>query len=175
MGLTYHYKFRAAASRTAAELRAFLRTVEGEAKWLGFAPTVVFDGVFDTPERREFARRLTHGLVLESNELRGAELCPGQVWHLDSKGGSCRVIPQQGVVLVLSDEQRCETVLGFFRYPVALKDRNGQGLVRTGADSWVFEDFIKTPDPRFRTLVRRFAAAGYVEAERDDFAGASCT
>lgn len=170
MGLTYRYRFRAPGERTAAELKAFLQGVEGEAKRLGFEPTMVLDAVFDTPERREFSRRLTHGLIVESNELRGAALRPGQVWHLDLAGGSCRVIPERGVVLVVTDAQLCETVFGFFKYPVALKDANRRDVVEVGCGGeWVFEDFIKTPDSRFRAIVKMFAQAGFVEVEEDDF------
>src|SRR5437773_1377019 len=146
MGLTYHYRFRAPVSTTATELKTFLQGVEAEAKRLGFAPTMVLDAVFDTAERREFARRLTHGLILETEALKGAALRPGQVWHFDSTGGSCRVIPERGVVLVVTDEQRCETILGFFRYPPALRDMSGREIIQTGAgEAWAFEDFVKTP------------------------------
>src|ERR1043165_6569483 len=174
MGLTYHYKFRAPASATAAELKSFLQGVETEAKRLGFDPTMVLDAPFDTSERRGLARRLTHGFVLESEALKTApKLRDGQTWHFDPVGGWCRVIPVQGVVLVVT-EQRCETIFGFFKYPAALTDFKGREIIQLGAgDAWVFEDFIKTPDPRFRPIVRRFAEAGYVEAVEDDFAVSS--
>jgi hypothetical protein len=171
MGLTYHYKFRASPDNTPEELERFLRNVEQDAKRLGFSPTMVLDAPFDTPERRQFARRLTHGLILESEGLKTAPgLGDDQVWHFNPIEGSCRVIPERGVVLVVTDEQRCETIFGFFKYPAWLKDENGRDIIQTGAETgWVFEDFIKTPDPRFRTLVKRFAEAGFVEQERDDF------
>src|SRR5438094_573317 len=133
MGLTYHYRFKAPGNRTAGELKAFLQDVEAEAKRLGFNPTMVLDALFDTPERREFARRLTHGFLMESDVLKNVALRAGQVWHLDSAGGSCRVIPKHGVVLMITDEQRCETVLGFFKYPASLKDDKGRDVVQTGA------------------------------------------
>ncbi len=170
MGLTYHFKLSAPANRTAAELKAFLRTVELDAKHLGFNPTMVLDAAFDSSERREFARRLTHGFILESEALKtGVGLGDGQVWHLDSVNGSCRVTPEHGVVLVVTDEQHCETIFGFFKYPAVLKDIKGRDVVQTGADRWTLEDFVKSPDPRFRALVKKFAEAGYVEAEQDDF------
>jgi len=37
-------------------------------------------------------------------------------------------------------------------------------------DRWYFRDFVDSPDPRFRKIVKRFADAGYLEAERDEFA-----
>lgn len=174
MGLTYHYKFRAGGDRTAAELKAFLQKVEKEAKRLGFRPTMVLDATFDTPERREFSRRLTHGLVVENAALKqGPQLEEGQVWDVDSAEGVCRLIPERGVVLVVTDEHGCETVLGFFRYPAMLAGADGREIMRTGVgQDWVFEDFLKTPDARFRTLVKKFADAGYVEEQSDDFAPA---
>jgi len=36
-------------------------------------------------------------------------------------------------------------------------------------DRWYFRDFVDSPDPRFRKIVKRFADAGYVEAENDEF------
>ena len=67
-------------------------------------------------------------------------------------------------------EHGCETVLGFFRYPAALANSDGREVIQTGVgQDWVFEDFIKTPDARFRALVKQFADAGYVEEQSDDF------
>lgn len=170
MGLSYHFTFTAPATKTAAELETFLRGVEGVAKQMGFKPTLVVDAAFDTPERREFARRVTTGFHLESEKLKGVVvLREGQVWKHDPVYGDCRVIPERGVVLVVTDKQGCETVFGFFKYPAALKDLNGRALVPTGlGDRWMFRNFVDSPDPRYRQLVKRFAAAGYVEAERDE-------
>jgi hypothetical protein len=36
----------------------------------------------------------------------------------------------------------------------------------------VFEDFIKTPDPRYREIVRLFMEGGFVEEEEDDYSEA---
>ena len=38
---------------------------------MGFRPTKVLEAKFDTPEGREFARRLTTGPRLESENLKG--------------------------------------------------------------------------------------------------------
>lgn len=35
----------------------------------------------------------------------------------------------------------------------------------------MFRNFVDSPDERFRKIVKRFADAGYVEAERDEFDG----
>jgi len=54
---------------------------------MGFRPTTVLEADFDTPERREFARRLTTGHRLESEKLKGVVvLREGQV--LESQSGS---------------------------------------------------------------------------------------
>jgi hypothetical protein len=94
----------------------------------------------------------------------------GQVWNHDAVAGSCRVIPKRGVVLVVTDAQKRETVFGFFQFPAALKDLNGKDLVTTHqGDRWTFQNFVNSPDPRFRQIVKRFAEAGYLDAERDEF------
>jgi hypothetical protein len=174
MGLTYHYRFEAPAKTAASELETFLRGVERAAKRLGFGPTLVLNARFDTFERREFARRLTTGHLLESERLKGAVVIePGQAWNHDCDEGECRLLPEQGVVLVLS-EDGCETVFGFFRYPAALRDLNGRAFLDTGlGETWLFRDHLKSGDPRFRQIVKMFREAGYVEEENDEFAAAS--
>ena len=172
MGLSYHFTFKAPATKTAAELETFLKSVEGDAKKMGFEPTLVVDASFDTPKRLEFARQLTTGLHLESEKLKGVVvLREGQVWQHDPVYGDCRVIPERGVVLVVSDKQGCETIFGFFKYPAALKDLNERDVVATGiGDRWMFRDFVDSPDARLRKIVRRFSEVGFVEAEKDEFA-----
>ena len=123
MGLTYHFKFRAAASKQPEELVSFLRSVEEEARELGFAPTTVLDAVFDTTERKQFSRRLTPGLRVEDPRLKGADLPDdSRVWHLSTAEGTCRVPPSSGVVLVVTNERGQETVMGFLRFPERIED-----------------------------------------------------
>jgi hypothetical protein len=130
MGLTYHYAFSAPGTTPAAVLEDFLHEVEAEAKALGFDPVLVLDAVFDTPERQKFARQLTTGARLESEKLKGVVLLrDGQVWHHEPMTGSCRVIPKRGVVLVVTDTQKRETVFGFFQFPAMLQDLNGRDVV----------------------------------------------
>jgi hypothetical protein len=171
MGLSYYYAFSAPASKTAAELEEFLRPVEVEAKVLGFDPVLVLDAAFDTPERQKFARQLTTGARLESDKLKGVVLLrDGQVWHHDPVIGSCRVIPKRGVVLVVTDAQKRETAFGFFQFPAMLQDLNGRDVITTHqGDRWTFQSFVNSADPRFRQIVKRFARAGYLDAERDEF------
>lgn len=77
MGLTYHFEFKALATTTAQELETFLRVIEQEAKAMGFTPTLVLNAVFDTTERKQFARRLTSGLPVEDARLKGEVLLLG--------------------------------------------------------------------------------------------------
>ena len=94
MGLSYHFTFAAPATKTVAELESFLKTVEPDARAMGFEPVLVLNAPFDTKERREFARRLTTGYRLESNKLKGVVILrAGQVWSHDPVHGDCRVIP----------------------------------------------------------------------------------
>jgi hypothetical protein len=174
MGLTYHFKFAAPAKTTAEELESFLRDVEREAKRLGFGPTMVLNAGFDTPERKEFARRLTTGHLLESDRLKGGVVIErGQAWYHDSTDGECRLVPERGVVLVLTDAG-AEIVLGFFRYPDALRDLNGIAFLETGlGGAWLFQDHVKSGDPRFRQIVKIFRNAGYVQEEHDEFTAAT--
>lgn len=48
MGLTYSFTFKAAASVSAAKLERFLKSVEADAKQMGFDPTLVFRATFAT-------------------------------------------------------------------------------------------------------------------------------
>jgi len=168
MGLTYHFSFAASASVTAERLAAFLQDVEGDARLMGFKPTTVVYGPFDNPERRNFARRVARGLTVEDDRLRGVELPAESCW---SRGdGYCRLAPEHGVLLVVTDEQGREIVFGFFRYPQVIRDRAGREIMAVpGEGAWVSGDCVKSPDQRYRAIVRRFAAAGYLSSELDEF------
>lgn len=172
MGSTYHYAFKAPTTATAATLEAFLRVVEGKAKALGFAPTAVIKATFDTDDQRRFARLLTTGLRIEHDSLKGVTLLDlRQVWSHDPTEGSCRVIPKQGVVLVVTDQHGMETVFGFLAYPKALLDVNGRSIVPIpDAEQWTYRGHIKSHDPRLRSIVDCFAQAGYLESVKDEFA-----
>jgi len=171
MGLTYHFSFKAPASTTARELETFLRGVEGEAKKVGFGPTVVINGLFDTTERKQFSRRLTTGFPAEDARLKGAMLPDdSRVWHLDTSGGTCRIPPSAGVVLVVTNERGQETIFGFMKFPDAVKDIRGGVVAETGLKgAWWFGDHVKSPDARYREIVRRFREAGFLAEELDEF------
>ena len=47
MDLSYYFSFRAPADAPATRLAAFLKNVEGDAKFMDFDPPVVVDGPFD--------------------------------------------------------------------------------------------------------------------------------
>jgi hypothetical protein len=172
VGLSYYYKFTASKSVTAAELEQFLKTIEAEAKTMGFKPTTVFNATFTTAKEKQFARRLTTGLHVEDERLKGATLLDeSKVWSLDRINGSCRVIPEKGVMLVVTDERGCEALFGFLFYPDILTDINGRELaVLPSKGRWIFRDFVDSPDIRYRQIVKKFAEAGYLESETDEFA-----
>jgi|GEM_PF-801426 len=174
MGLTYAYSFRADGKVKAAALESFLTSVEADAQKMGFNPTLVFTATFTTPEQRDFARRIHVLLPVQDEKLQGVVLlAKDQTVDFDQVAGRCRVLPEQAVVLVVTDERQNETVFGFARYPKTLNDVNGRPLLEIPAGGhWRFSDFIKSSDPRYRTIVQRFANAGYVEAVTDDFAAA---
>ena len=168
MGLTYHFSFTAPATAPSEELESFLKTTEGDARLMGFHPTTVVNGPFDTPERRDFARRVARGFVVEDERLCGVELPKEICWRFGD--GYCRLAPEYGVLLVVTDEKGRESVFGFFRYPRVIRDRSGHEIMPVPGDGeWMSADCMKSPDQRYRALVRRFAAAGYLASELDEF------
>lgn len=171
MGLTYHFSFTAPATARPEELEAFLQDIEGDSRLMGFHPTTVVNGPFDTPERREFARRVARGLVVEDERLRGVEFTKETCWNFGDGTGYCRLAPDYGVLLVLTDEHGREIVFGFFRYPRVIRDSTGREIMPVpGGRVWASSDCVKSPDQRYRAIVRRFAAAGYLVSELDEFA-----
>lgn len=171
MSLSYYYEFTAPAATTAEALEEFLRSVEQFAQSLGFSPTAVLNVPFDTAERREFSRRLGGSFTLRDERLKGATPREGQVWKYDSISGECRLIPQHGVVLVVTDERAAESCFGFFQFPTEIFDVKGKRIAKTGFNgTWVFRDFIDSPDPRYREIVRRFEMGGVTKRVKDEFA-----
>jgi hypothetical protein len=172
MGFTYHYSFTAPAAVPPEELEAFLQDIEGDTRLMGFRPTTIVNGPFDTPERREFARRVARGLTVEDERLRGVEPSKEACWSCGD--GYCRLAPEYGVLLVVTDERGCEVVFGFFRYPRVICDHTGREIMPVpGEGAWVSGDCMKSPDQRYRAIVRRFAAAGYLASELDEFVPAA--
>ena len=171
MGLTYRFTFTAPATTPAAELERFLKSVETDAQALGFRPTIVFNATFDNRERREFARRVGTMYRLSDDRLKGVVLpSEKQAWRFDSNSGDCWILPEQAVVLVVTDEHQRETAFAFALYPKTLDDINGRPLLNIPVGGrWYFTEFVQTPDPRYRQIVERFSAAGYVESSEDDF------
>jgi len=171
MSLSYHFTFSAPATALADELLEFLESVEIEAKEMGFKPTLVLEATFDTAERREFARRVVRAIHIEDERLKGVVLpAPEQVRDFSPHSGHCRLEPERAVILVVTDELGVETVFGFARYPVTLRDINGRALLSTNVgDKWQWQDFIDSPDPRYRKIISQFSKMGYLELERDEF------
>ncbi len=171
MSLSYHFTFSAPTTATASELLGFLESVEADAKEMGFGPTMVLEATFDTPDRREFARRVVRAIHIEDERLQGVVLpAPEQVRDFSPNTGHCRLEPERAVILVVTDERGDETVFGFALYPETMKDIHGRVLLKTQVgDKWRWRDFVLSGDPRFRRIVKRFSEAGYLESETDDF------
>ena len=118
------------------------------------------------------SRRLTSGLFLEDPRLVGI-VAPveGQLWSHDPLNGGCRVMPKHAVVLILTDQVGTEVCLGFFKYPEEILDIHGRVIASTGLmGKWIQRDFVDTPDPRYRKLIRMFADSGFLESEKDEYA-----
>ena len=171
MGLSFFYESTAPAATPASAIEAFLHEVQLEAQSLGFDPTIVINVPFDTPERREFANRLGGNFTLQDERLKGVAIpAPGQLRNHDPESGECRLFPDQGVVLVVTDERGCESCFGFFKFPEHVTDMNGAILADTGLGSrWWFRDFVSSPDPRYRTIVAKFQDRGFLRSVRDDY------
>ena len=171
MSLSYHFSFKAPATVSADDLESFLKGVERYAKSVGFGPTTVLNVAFDSQERSDFARRLGGGVYIESEKLKGQfQPSPEDASNHIQASGSCRLVPRRGVVLVVTDEQGRETCFGFMKFPPSVRDINGRVLADTGlGDSWAYRDFVDTPDKRYRQIVKRFADAGYLAEEKDEY------
>jgi hypothetical protein len=175
VSLSYYYEFTAPAATSADGLEAFLHDVGRDARAMGFEPVTVLNVPFDTPERKEFSGRLGGSMTVQDERLQGVVLpARGLVRNHDPVAGECRVFPEHGVVLVVTDEHGCESSFGFFRFPESIVDIHGKVIAETGTDgAWHFRDFVDSPDPRFRQIVRRFAAGGFLKSEKDEFAAAT--
>jgi hypothetical protein len=152
-------------------LEHFLRGVEELAQSLDFHPTTLLNGPFDTAERREFSRRLGSGFTIQAEELRGSVLpAEGQIRNHNPHSGECRLDPIHGVVLVITDEQGCESCFGFFKYPEHIFDIYGAVISATQiAPRWTFRAFVNSPDPRYRQIVEAFSKAGFLKRATDEF------
>ena len=172
MSLSYYYQFTAPATTPASELETFLRGVEQEARIMGFNPTTVLNARFESPEQRDFARRLASSCVIEDERLKGhLSLRDDLVWHHHRESGTVRLIPREGVVLVITDERGRESCFGFLRYPEEIRDTEGVKIMDTSfGKRWQFSDFINSADPRYREIVRMFAEAGYLADVKDEYA-----
>jgi hypothetical protein len=171
MGLDYTFTLAATAKTSATVLQDFLKLVEVDAQGMGFQPTFVFSATFATQEQRDFARRIGILVPITDEKLRGVVLpSKDQVLNFDPIEGRCRVLPKSAVVLVITDERQNESVFAFVRYPETIDDVNGKPLVKMPyGKRWHFLGMIQSPDPRYRKIVKRFAEAGYVQGERDEF------
>ena len=161
MGLNYHFAFNAPSSTTRESLEQFLKAVEPLALKLGFIPCVVMAVPFDTRERQQFARRLTTGVEVQNEAFVGADI-PEAICQ-NKALGSLRLLPVEGAFLAVTDEQGNETVFAFFRYPEKI-----QG-VPTGLSGWRSRNWVTSPDPRYRQIIQKFADAGFLAGEIDEY------
>ena len=167
MSQILRYQFRAPAETPAAELESFLRRVESEAQRLGFGPTAVINVQFDTAERAMVARRLAGALWLERERLHCPE--PLDLTRYLTKDGLTLPPPLGGVLLIVANESGDEACFGFMRYPESIQTGDGSVVVESGLGrSWFFENFVQTPDPRYRSLVQMFVEAGFAAKIHDD-------
>ncbi len=138
---------------------------------MGFAPTIVVNGPIDNQPRRDFARRIARGLVIEDTRLIGHNLSKEMCWSYGASTGYCRLAPIYGVFLVVTDSDARETAFGFFRYPEVIQDISGGVLMAVPGDGdWISGNFVNSPDSRYRAIVRRFRDGGYLASEHDEFA-----
>jgi hypothetical protein len=170
MSLSYYFTFSAPATVLAGELVSFAKSVEAEAKEMEFEPTLVLDAAFDTPERRDFARRVVRGIHVEDEKLKGSAVpAKAQVWDVSPSLGHCRLAPDRAVILVVTRGR--DVGFGFVSFLKTLRDTNGRTLLKSPVgDRWFCRDFVNSPDPRCRKIVKRFSEAGYVESQKDEFA-----
>lgn len=168
MELDYSYSFEAGAWVSASVLKGFLCDVQAKAEAMGFGPCVVIESVFDTPDGRAFARRLTPGLLFESPALAENWVLP-EAFSFNPGSSEARLAPDHGVVVVIADEFHNEVLLGFLRYPTVVAG------IKTGLEGWHFRGFVSSPDPRYRQLVALFKEAGYLNSEVDEFRNLAVT
>jgi hypothetical protein len=171
MGLDYTFTLGAPARTPAKTLLDFLKSVGDYAQTLGFQPKSVFSATFATQEQRDFASRIGLPVSIADEKLKGVvQLNEKRVVNFIPIAGRCHVLPKRAVALVVTDEWQCKTVFAFARYPETIDNVNGKALVRIPfGKRWHFSGLIQNPDPRYRKIVKRFADAGYVKTERDEF------
>lgn len=69
-----------------------------------------------------------------------------------------------------TDSERQSSKNGALLYPSFIYDESGAIVMQTpDPGAWIFRGFLKTGDTRFRRLVKRFADAGFLAEEKDDF------
>ncbi len=65
----------------------------------------------------------------------------------------------------------CKACFVFFKFPEHITDIHGAILADTGLEGrWWFRDFVDSPAPRYRKIVKRFEEAGYAKRVKDEYA-----
>ena len=68
--------------------------------------------------------------------------------HHNQASGSRHLVPSQGVVLVVTDDQGNEICFGFMKYPSIIRDVNGKPIVETGtSEAWAFRTSLTNQEP----------------------------
>lgn len=174
MSLDYYYEFKAAPSKPIEDLRSFLTEVGREALELGFATAVTVDSVFRSVDQLEFARRVCLLPTLTDARLKTADFSADpSVYRQDCEEGECGIFPVDGILLIVVNQAGLETTFGFLRFPkliIGLDDNGTEIRVEYPVGpEWQFQQWVRSPDPRYRKLVALFAADGYLAVERDDY------
>ena len=174
MSLDYYYEFKAAPSKPIEELKSFLTEVGREALELGFATAVTVNSVFRSVDQLEFARRVCLLPTLTDARLKTADFSADpSVYRQDSEVGECGIFPVDGIILVVVNHAGLETTFGFLRFPKLIIGVDDHGteirIEYPVGPEWQFQQWVHSPDPRYRKLVSLFAAGGYLAVERDDY------
>ena len=174
MSLDYYYEFKAAPSKPIEELKSFLTEVGREALELGFATAVTVNSVFRSVDQLEFARRVCLLPTLTDARLKTADFSADpSVYRQDSEEGECGIFPVDGILLVVVNQAGLETTFGFLRFPKLIIGVDDHGteirIEYPVGPEWQFQQWVHSPDPRYRKLVSLFAAGGYLAVERDDY------
>ena len=174
MSLNLYYEFRAPATTPVEDLKSFLSEVGAHALDLGFVNAVTVNCVFRSVDQLDFARRVCLLPWITDERIKSADFSSDPaVSRQDREAGECSVYPTSGVILVVVNEAGHEATFGFLKFPqtiTGIAEDGSRGLIEpSGYSDWHFQQRVQSPDPRYRTLVRDFADAGFLVSEEDEY------
>ena len=163
MALDYYYSFKAPGDTAPEALASFLTEVGEHATQLGFQKATLLTVDFLSDDEKEFSRRLALLPELVDEGLKGVSLPEkSHAYRHDATSGRCRLYPGTGVFLVVTDERGVESTFGFMKFPTEIRDESGEVAARIPwAKDWVFEQYVQTPDPRYREVVGIFRSKAF--------------